>query len=162
MAISGVWICRVVTRFRAEGGPTLFCFSVEKEIAQDSAGTPKEAISPAFDATLSLVEDKDGARCDHFPFRLHQPTSNARDDTTSSGLEDEEGVACGFDPTLPWGLGPSLRSIIGVGHGEEGGLDIAKEVIEVGTRRKAAMDGAVGMNQYSLTWQGGKKKKGKR
>jgi len=33
MAISGVWICRVVTRFRAEGGPTFFCFSVEKEIA---------------------------------------------------------------------------------------------------------------------------------
>ena len=119
MVISGVWICWVVTRFSAEGGPTFFCFSVEKEIAQDSAGTPKEAISPAFDAALSLVEDKDGARCDHFPFRLYKPTSNAGDNTPSSGLEDEEGVACSFDPTLPRGLGPSLRSIIGVGHREE-------------------------------------------
>ena len=152
----------MVTRFRAEGGTTLFCFSVEKEIAQDSAGTPKEAISPPFDAALSLIEDKDGARCDHFPFRLHQAASNAGNDAPSSGLEDEEGIACGFDPTLPGGLGPALRSIVGVGHGEEGGLDIAKEVIGIGTRRKAAMDGAVGMNQHSLTWRGGKKKKRKK
>jgi len=126
MAFSGAWIWGVVTRLGAEGGTTFFCFSVEKEIAQDSAGTPKEAISPTLDAALSLVKDKDGARSDHFPFRLHQAAGNAGDDAPSSGLEDEEGIARGFDPTLPGGLGPALRSIVGVRHGEEGGLDIAR------------------------------------
>jgi len=71
MVISGVCVCWVVTRFRAEGDTTFLCFSVEKEIAQNPARTPKKAIGPTFDATLSLIEDKDGARCDHFPFRLY-------------------------------------------------------------------------------------------
>ena len=152
----------MVTRFRAEGGTTFLCFSVEKEIAQNSAGAPKKAISPTFDAALSLIEDEDRARCDHFPFRLHQPASDAGDDSSPSGFKDEEGIARGFDPTLPGGLGPGCGSVIGlrgrirVGH-EEGWLDIAKEVI--GTRRKAAMDGVGGMNQYTLTRQGEKEKK---
>jgi hypothetical protein len=145
LVISRICFDRAVTRFRAEGGTTFLCFSVEKEIAQNPARAPKKAISPTFDATLSLIEDEDRAGCDHFPFRLHEPASNAGDDSPPSGFEDEEGVARGFDPALPRGLGPSWRSIIGlrgrvrVGH-EEGGLDIAKEVIETG--RKAAMDGA--------------------
>lgn len=140
MAVCRICVGRVVTRLGAEGGPPFLCLSVEKEIAQDPAGTPKKAISPAFDATLGFIEDKDRARCDHFPFRLHQPAGNTGDDSPSSGFEDEEGVACGFDPTLPRGLGPSWRRIIGlrglirVGH-EDGGLDIAKE--EIGARRKA-------------------------
>jgi len=46
-----------------------------------------------------------------------------------------------------------LRGWIRVGH-EDGGLNIAKEVME--TRRKAAMDGAGRMNQHSLTRQGEK------
>jgi hypothetical protein len=162
VVISGICVDRAVTRLGAEGGATFFCLSVQEEIAQDPAGTPKKAIGPTFDAALGLVEDEDGARCDHFPFRLHQPASNAGDDTPASGFEDEEGVARGFDPTLPWGLGPSwgsvigLRGRIGVGH-EEGGLDIAKGVIEA--RRKAAMEGARRMNQYTLTRQGEKGKK---
>lgn len=162
MIISRIRVDRAVTRLGAEGGTTFLCFSVEEEIAQNPARTPKKAIGPAFDATLGLVKDEDGARGDHFPFRLHQPASNAGDDTPPGGFEDEEGVARGFDPALPRGLGPGggsiigLRGRIGVGH-EEGGLDIAKEVI--GTRRKAAMEGARGLNQHTLTRQGGKGKK---
>lgn len=162
MAISKICVDRAVTRLRAEGGTTFLCFSVEKEIAQNPARAPKKPIGPTFDAALGLIEDKDRTGCDHFSFRLHQPASNAGYDSPPSGFEDEEGVARGFDPTLPRGLGPSwgciigLRGRIGVGH-EEGGLDIAKEVIETG--RKAAMDEARGMNQYTLTRQGGKKKK---
>ena len=162
MVISGICFDRAVTRFRAEGGTTFLCFSVEKKVAQNPARAPEKAVGPSFDATLSLIEDKDRAGCDHFPFRLHEPASNAGDEPPPSGFEDEEGVACSFDPALPRGLGPSWGSIIGlrgrirVGH-EEGGLDIAKEVIE--TRRKAVKDGAGRMNQYTLTRQGGKKKK---
>jgi len=162
MDVCGGFVDRVVARFRAEGGTTFLCFSVEKEIAQNPARTPKKAISPTLDAALSLIEDKDGAGCDHFPFRLHQAAGDAGDDTPPGSLEDEEGVAGGFDPALPRGLGPGGRSIVGVGgrirvrHGE-GGLDIAEGAI--GTRRKAGTEEAGGMNQHSLTRRGEKGKK---
>ena len=163
MVVTGVRVGRAVTGFRAKGCTTFLCFSVEKEIAQDPAGTPKKTIGPSLDATLSFIEDKDGAGCDHFPFRLDQPASNAWDDPPTSGFEDEEGIASGLDPPLPRRLGPCWRRIIRlrgrvrVGH-EKGGLNIAKKVI--GTRRKAVMERAEGMNQYSLTrrWGKGKKK----
>ena len=154
VVIARVCLRWAVTRFRAKGRPSFLCFSVEKEVAQDPTGTPKKSIGPAFDATLGLIEDENGARGDHLPFRLDQPASDAGDHSPTGGFEDEERIACGFDPALPRGLCPSWRRIIGlrgrvrVGH-EKGGLDIAKEAIETG--RKAAMDGAEGMNQLSLT-----------
>ena len=115
MVISRDCVDRTVTRLGAEGGATFLGFSVEEEIAQDPARTPKKAISPAFDATLGLIEDEDGARCDHFPFRLHQSAGDAGNDPSSSGFEDEEGVARGFDPALPRGLGPGWRRLVGLG-----------------------------------------------
>lgn len=164
IVVSGDYFGWAVTRFRPKGCTTFLCFSVEKEIAQNPARTPKKAIGPTFDATLGFIEDKDGARCDHFAFRLDQSAGNAGDYPPTSGFEDEEGIARGLDPTLPRGLSPSWRRIIGlrggirVGH-EEGGLDIAKDDIE--TRRKAAMDGEEGIYQYTLTrrWGKGRKKR---
>lgn len=162
MTIARVWVDWAVARFRAKGSTTFLCFSVEKEIAQNPAGTPKEAVGPTFDSALCLVEHKDGARCDHLTFRLDQPAGNTGDHSPTSGFEDEQSIARGLDPTLPRGLGPSWRRIIGlrgrvwVGH-EKGCLDIAKEMIE--TRRKVATDGAEGMNQHSLTRRWGKRKK---
>ena len=162
MDIPGVYVGWTVTGFGAKGGTALLCFSVEKEIAQNPARTPEKAIGPTFDATLGLIEDKDGAGCDHFAFRLDKPAGDTGDHSPTSGFEDEEGIARGLDPTLPRGLCPSWRRIIRlggrirVGH-EEGGLDITKEVIE--TRRKASMDGVEGMNQYSLTRRWGKREK---
>lgn len=126
MVVARVRVGGAVTGFRAKGCTTFLCFSVEKEIAKNPAGTPEKAIGPSFDATLRFIEDKDGARCDHLPFRLDQPASNAWDDPSTSGLEDEEGIASGLDPTLPRRLGPCWRRIIGlrgrvrVGH-ESGG-----------------------------------------
>ena len=70
----------------------LIRLAIEQEIAEDAGGRPEEAICPALDTGLVLVEDEDGAGGDHAPFGVDEAAGNARDESSSGGLEDEEGV----------------------------------------------------------------------
>ena len=71
----------------------LVCLAIEEKVAEDARWAPEETVGPALDATLVLVKDKDGARGDHFPFRVDETAGYSWYKAATGGFEDEEGIA---------------------------------------------------------------------
>lgn len=98
--------CVLISPGSPVAGATLVCLAIKEEIAENTTGTPKVAICPALDAALVLIEDKDGARGDHFTLRIDETPSDPGDETPPGSLEDEQGIARGLDPATPRRLRP--------------------------------------------------------
>lgn len=74
--------------------------AVDQEVAKYSRGRPDQTIGPALDARLALVKDKDGAGLDDATLLLLKATADARQETSATGLKDEESVLSGLDVTV--------------------------------------------------------------
>lgn len=86
---------------RSAARPSFVGFPIQKEITEYAAWTPVETIGPPLDPALVLVENEDGAGCDHLAFGVDEATGYARDQAPASGLEDEQGIARGLYPAGP-------------------------------------------------------------
>lgn len=106
----GLFLCTAVSRAALVG------LAVEEKVAEDAGGRPEEAVSPAFDAGLVLVKDKDGAGSDHLAFAVDEPAGDPWYDASSGGLEHEERIARGRDPSGPRGFRPAARGRGGGRH----------------------------------------------
>jgi hypothetical protein len=96
----------------------LVCLAIEQEVAKNTTWAPEETICPALDTALVLIKDKYRARGDHLTLCINEPTSDTRNESTTSSLENEKRVACSLYPTRPRRLSPSriLRGRLHCGH----------------------------------------------
>jgi hypothetical protein len=78
---------------------SLIGLTIEKKVTKDATWAPEEAVCPALDAALVLIEDEDGTRSDHLPFRIDETTCDAGDETATGSFEDQEGIAGGLYPS---------------------------------------------------------------
>ena len=102
--VIGVCVLFSVSAGTAMSSASLLSLAIEEEVAQDATGAPEEAVGPALDAALVLVEDEDGAGGDHLALAVDEAACDAGDEAAAGGLEDEEGVEGGAYPAGPgWG-----------------------------------------------------------
>lgn len=91
-----------------------------QEVSQDARGGPEKPVCPTLDAALILVKDKDGATGDHAALSIDESPSNTWDQASAGGLEDEEGILGGVDPSTERRLGPAA------------GIDVAAALSRLG------------------------------
>ena len=71
-------------------------FTVDQEVAQDSARRPEPSISPSFDSRLLFIKDKNRSRANQVSLFFVQSASNSPKVALSAELENAQCICSGL------------------------------------------------------------------